>query len=171
MDVELKKIKSEILNDKGQAIVEFIVFLPIMLVTYTLIVTVTASINASINQQKATRSYFYRFMKQNSYAPLVSTIGSETFRNIKNLGMYSIGWHIKSDDNARYAECFKLNGILNEDNGETCDRPARGSTQSNFIRVFTFYGICSANYVRADGSDEFIHDQQNVLGRSCVLKE
>ena len=44
-------------NRKGQAIFEFIIFLPILLILYGVLVSVSSAINGSINQQKATRGF------------------------------------------------------------------------------------------------------------------
>ena len=46
-------------KQQGQALVEFIIFLPFMLMMYTVVITLGDAINGSINQQKATRAYFY----------------------------------------------------------------------------------------------------------------
>ena len=48
---------------RGQALFEFIVFLPFLLFMLTIMFTVGNAINGSINQQKAVRRYFFTSTK------------------------------------------------------------------------------------------------------------
>ena len=101
--------KKKILNDKGQAIFEFVLFLPFIIFLYTVLVNLTNSINGSINQQKATRGYFYRLLKQDSRAP--NRIDIEFFMGagINVVGPVSVGWRRKSlGESQSFGTCYKF---------------------------------------------------------------
>jgi hypothetical protein len=78
------------LDQRGQALIELIIFLPLIFTLYGLIGGFANAINGSINQQKITRSYFY-FRAQNSS----NLVGPQ----IINLG--------------EGLECFLLGGVIN----------------------------------------------------------
>ena len=69
MAANSKKLKKISLKEEGQAIFELLVFLPVFLFLFVVIYNIGNSINISINQQKATRRYFYYIQKGNSFLP------------------------------------------------------------------------------------------------------
>ena len=56
-------------NQTGQALIELIIFLPLMFMFYSMISGFANAINASINQQKVARAYFYYKVQNNSTIP------------------------------------------------------------------------------------------------------
>ncbi|MEK6626332.1 MAG: hypothetical protein AABY86_15285, partial [Bdellovibrionota bacterium] len=54
------------MNTRGQALFEFIIFAPLFLGLMSLMISISASINGGINQQKALRGYYYNVLKGNS---------------------------------------------------------------------------------------------------------
>ena len=56
-------------HQKGQALIELIIFLPLMFMFYSMISGFANAINGSINQQKIARSYFYYRLQNNSTIP------------------------------------------------------------------------------------------------------
>jgi hypothetical protein len=175
----IKKPKK--LKDDGQALFEFIVFLPFLIYLFTLMVTISNSINASINQQKATRGYFYYLMKGNSMAPTRSDLRDYRTRGITGLvGITAIGWREKSEGDESVAPCFKFSTLFSPssesgiDENETCDTPSGGKV-SQFVRVYTLYGVCGATYSALDGASGS-HYIQNVPSvpsfnsQSCTLR-
>ena len=62
------------LREEGQALFEFVVFLPFLLFILVLMFTLGNAINGSINQQKAARRYFFYLNKGNSTLPNASNL-------------------------------------------------------------------------------------------------
>jgi hypothetical protein len=137
---DTKNINSE----KGQAIFEFLVFLPLLILLYILSVSVNGAINASINQQKITRGYLYARLKNNSTYPPPDLLKS----SIRSAGMFVTGWREKTlgdTEGVPLAPCFPIPVFGEASNKDTCD--AGGSeTTTGFIRVETVYGICGATW-------------------------
>lgn len=150
-------------GQRGQALVEFIIFLPFMLTMYTLVVMIGDAINGSINQQKATRGYFYYRMQNTSYItrPLRSG-GVPAFTNWNTFGMFFLGWadYLEGGLSPVYP-CYKLNLPFSAAAGDRCeDRYTTPTTQ--FIRVGTVYGLCGATMSRSTGAgpSEFAEQPQ-----------
>lgn len=137
-------------NQKGQALIELIIFLPLMFMFYSMISGFANAINGSINQQKITRAYFYYQVQNNSTVPKPS--GS--WRDWRSFGMFYIGWKEKfaSGDGVEgtpVAPCYKLSIPLAAAGNDNCaEKYTTPSTQH--IRVQTVYGICGATYNRQD---------------------
>lgn len=147
MGAKKKTLKN---NEEGQAIFELLIFMPILIFFYTIIFNVGNSINVSINQQKATRRYFYYLTKGNSYVP-----NNRVLENYKSgfirAGIAMVGFADRLDGGGGgsgepIAPCFKFNSFFASDNGESCEEPVSGERQSAFVRVYTAYGICGENY-------------------------
>lgn len=130
---------------RGQALVEFIIFLPFMLMMYTVVVVLGDAINGSINQQKATRGYFYH-RNQNSAQVVRPRIGTNSnFTTWKSFGHHFVGWSDYIVEPSPYLPCYRLNLPFAADTGDACDRPYTKTT-TQFIRVGTIYGICGATF-------------------------
>lgn len=144
-------VKKKILKEDGQAIFEFLAFMPFLVFLFVVIVTIGNSINASINQQKFTRRYFYYLMKGNSFFPdhfdlnnYVNSAGAQM------VGMTSIAYRAKADGSNSMAPCFRFINAFSGDPSESCEKDAAGGV-SNYVRVYTFYGACGATFT-VDGS-------------------
>lgn len=179
MIMVVKKKKNIFLeNEKGQAIFEFVIFLPFLIFIYTAFVNISSSINGSINQQKATRGYLYRILLQDSKAPNRNNLEYLSSQGRNVIGMSSVGWRVKSKgDTQSYGACYKFLSLFGSGEGEECDDLRVGELQSNFIKVFTFYGVCANTYMRSkNGFFEETHFfrnglYSNVVGSDqCVLK-
>lgn len=163
-------------NQKGQALIELIIFLPLMFMFYSMISGFANAINGSINQQKVARGYFYYRLQGNSTAP--KPLGGD-YSSMSTFGMFYIGWKDKfltgNDDAGKpIAPCYKLSIPLAPGTTDNCE--TKYSTPSTmFIRVQTVYGICGATYARQDQSvlmlpDVFKADISTVIGESsCHL--
>ena len=128
------------MNNKGQSIFEFILFLPIILGLYFLTVTFGNAINGSINQQKVTRGYFYARAINGSNLP--KPIYSDN--SWRDFGMYWVGFKESFVGQTPKAPCYKIPGFAGQVQG-SCDR-SYTSKSTHFIRVETVYGICGATY-------------------------
>lgn len=146
MDVKRKSLKND---EEGQAIFELLVFMPILIFFYTIIFNVGNSVNVAINQQKATRRYFYYLVKGNSYAPRNVTL--ERFKaGTLRVGVSMVGFADRLEGGGGgglpIAPCFKFNSFFAPSNGEECEEPNEGERQTSFVRVYSAYGICGENY-------------------------
>jgi hypothetical protein len=167
------KIKNFFLNQRGQAVFEMILFLPILMFLYTIYYTVGNAISGSINQQKAVRGYYYARMKGNSYVETSNELKYLHSRGIGRVGFSALGWAQRTDKNGPpYAPCFSFSSLLKNNSGETCDGKDRDSPDSSrFIRLFTVYGVCGASYsVDPNDPQEFIIEPsgQALGSASCI---
>lgn len=176
MIMAVKKIKKlDVLgNENGQAIMEFLLFLPFMLMMYSVSMSLSNAINASINQQKITRSYFYYRNMNNSTIPRPRRDGQIPSESWKVFGTQIMGWNEKlvAGENP-LAPCFKFALPLGEGVGDSCeDSYSKLSTQ--YIRVQTVYGVCGATYVK-DGKHNIPYPRGASGGSAplqhCVIVE
>ncbi|WP_127715139.1 TadE/TadG family type IV pilus assembly protein [Halobacteriovorax sp. HLS] len=150
MAVKKKKNIFLLGDEKGQAIFEFVIFLPFLIFIYTAFINISSAINGSINQQKATRGYFYRVLLHDSKAPNRHTMETLASAGRNVLGPVSLGWRVKSEgDTKSYGACYKFLGFFGNGSDEECDESRSGENDSNFIKVFTFYGVCGNTYMRS----------------------
>ena len=140
-------------NQQGQALIELIIFLPIMFVFYSMISGFANAINASINQQKVTRAYFYYRVQNNSTIPKPSTLNPTWTQ----FGMFFIGWKDyfqgaggSGESGKPVAPCYRVSVPLASGPTDVCE--AEYTTPSTmFIRVQTVYGVCGGTYAVLDG--------------------
>lgn len=134
-------------GDKGQALIEFILFFPFLLMMYSVTLSLANSINASINQQKQIRGYFYYRMQNNSTSPY--PIRGETV-SFNRFGQQVNLWGVNLVEDLPVAACFKFNIPLGEAEGDSCEDAYTDRT-TQYIRVGTAYGVCGATYQNNDG--------------------
>ncbi|MBY0516136.1 MAG: pilus assembly protein [Bacteriovoracaceae bacterium] len=144
-------------NQKGQALVEFIIFLPFMVMMYTVVVSLGDAIHGSINQQKATRAYFYFRMQNNSQISKPQRDGGSLLNNSWNsFGHFFIGWANELQNGANpLAPCYRLNLPFAAAAGDSCDQTYTDVT-TQFIRVETVYGACGATFRRSGAPNDFV---------------
>lgn len=141
--VSMKKVK---LDQRGQALIELIIFLPLIFTLYGLIGGFANAINGSINQQKITRSYFY-FRAQNS-STMPKPSGLENYQTLKRYGMFFIGWSntpVEGSSNPE-APCYQISFPVEGAASDKCENTYNKAT-TQFIRVGTVYGTCGNTYV------------------------
>lgn len=167
-------------KDRGQALIELIIFLPLMITLYSVIGGFASSINGSINQQKITRAYFYYRVQNNSTIPSPKTGPIDNWRQF---GIYYIGWkdYFKggSDEGGQpIMPCYKISIPFKDNPQDKCEE-TYNQTQTLWVRVGTVYGVCGATY-RNDGTVSFptLPDggdanafQQVVDRRSCIITQ
>ena len=145
-------------SSQGQAIFEFIIFIPIILIFYAIIIWISSAINGSINQQKATRGYTYGVIKGNPMIP-IRLLLEKNFggQGIKRQGMMVFLYADKltsTDPPQPYAECYEV-PHYGEGDPENCDDRIESDDRSSpFIRVMTGYGLCGATYQNSDQSGQ-----------------
>lgn len=162
-------------NDKGQSIIEFVLFLPLLLMSYTLTLSIANAINGSINQQKVTRAYFYYTLQNNSTFPKpYRDGGSEPYYSWKQFGMQIMGWTEELIDNTPVMTCYKFNLPLGKNQADECKKGYSEKT-TQYIRIGTVYGACGATYVNNQG-DLFRVPSGGVgatilaSGESCLIQ-
>ena len=138
-------------NQKGQALIELIIFLPLMFMFYSMIAGFANAINGSINQQKITRAYFYYRAQGNSTLPKPDD--EKTYMGWKTFGMYIIGWkdYFAAGGVSPVAPCYELKLPMGRGPGDKCEDAYREAT-TQLIRVQTVYGVCGATYERFDST-------------------
>lgn len=135
-------------DEKGQALFEFIIFIPFLMMLYSLTLTISNALNASINQQKAARGYFYYLRQNDSRFPSPSRDeGLDPLDSFKTFSMTIIGWADKFDGQVPVSPCFEFKLPIGDLEGDSCDNSYQ-EEKTQFVRVGTVYGVCGANYVR-----------------------
>lgn len=140
---------------RGQAIFEFIIFIPVMIVLYSIMIWVASAINGSINQQKATRGYAYGIIKGNPMIPIRAVL-EKNFQEgeveIQGMMAFLYADRLTQEEPRRpYAQCYRI-PTYGEGDPENCDDGV-GPEDSNspFIRVMTGYGLCGETYENSGG--------------------
>ena len=169
-------MKKKMLDQKGQALIELIVFLPLMFMVYAIISGFANSINASINQQKFTRGYFYYRAQNNSTLPKPE--GGMPHLNWDQFGMHYLGFMEAFDSDDRpVMPCYKISIPIAAAKGDLCENAYKtGNTQ--FIRIGTVYGICGATYSRQGTSVIHVPDYLSLPNgytalidqSSCIIR-
>jgi hypothetical protein len=130
-------------NQKGQALIELIVFLPLMFTVYAVISGFANAINGSINQQKVTRAYFYYRVQNNSTVPKPDA--EKTYSQFRQFGMYFVGWKLSFVDEMPMAPCYKVSIPMRSASSDDCQE-SYSEPNTLFMRVGTVYGVCGATY-------------------------
>jgi hypothetical protein len=151
----MKNIK--INQQSGQALIELIIFLPIMLILYSVISGFANAINGSINQQKVARAYFYNRVMHNSTIPKPGADGGVP-SNWNRFGMFFIGWMDRfSSGDSPLMPCYKVTIPMNASGEKGCGESYSKKT-TQFIRVGTVYGMCGATFVIQNSQPFFLPD-------------
>lgn len=143
-------------NESGQALIELIIFLPIMFTVYALISGFANAINGSINQQKITRAYFYFRTMNNSYVPKPDYINQPYFsESWRKFGMFMIGWRENmANQTEPLMPCYKISFPIAAAQGDNCEN-SYGQPTTQYIRVGTVYGVCGGTF--ATQASEVVH--------------
>lgn len=166
-------------NHKGQAVFEFIVFMPLLVFLFTIIIKLGNSINLSINQQKVTRRYLYQLSKNSSTLPIMFSLEQNlTNTSLEFVGMSTVAWRERSlegSPNSSLAPCIEIGQLFSSSTGETCEEPNEDDKTTRFLRVFTAYGICGETYSKTGNQYVRVKDSIGNLSvlntaASCVFR-
>lgn len=146
-----------VVNRKGQALFEFMIFLPIMIILYGIVIAISSAINGSINQQKATRGFIYGYIKGSPTIPVRILIRENLGENVRIQGMfaYLFGDSLDPGPPPRpHATCYDV-PTYGQVEPEDCEASVDSADRSSpLIRVKTGYGLCGATYyVNPDAND------------------
>lgn len=176
MGADMKSFKEALKEKKqsGQAIFEFIIFLPLIIYLFTVLTNVGDAINGSINQQKATRGYFYGSIRGNSYPISHKDLMDYSNQGLTGAGLMAFQWVNKADGGetggSYYSSCYPFLTFLGMGNkDETCEEPIVEDRQTSIIRVGTVYGICG-EFFRVVGNT-WTHDIVDRTAMSCRLSQ
>jgi len=147
------------MNEKGQALIELIIFLPMMFMLYSMISGFANAIYGSINQQKVTRGYFYYRVQNNSTIPKPDE--EKTYQAWQQFGMFFIGWKEYFVGNSPVQPCYKISVPMKPADADKCEDKYSKQT-SQFIRVGTAYGICGATFGKIGTSAFFLPDNPQL---------
>ena len=175
--MRVNESSKDILNrEDGQAIFEFMIFLPIMLYMLLMLMNIGNSVNASINQQKAARGYTFYLLKGNSLGNRrIDLAGLESGGgSLQEVSSFIIGWRAEQDSAGQksYASSYKLPTLPWGDNQEEdcLDKTDSSESKTQCIKVFTIFGICGETYV-SDGAKLFRSDSPEFGSfKSCNFK-
>ncbi len=141
--------KKKLLDEKGQALFEAMIFIPIFLYLVVMLINIGNSINVAINQNQATRAYTYFVMKGNSDGLGRSDLAalSGTFTEV---GSFIIGWSQDYVNNTNpIASSFHIPTLpWAEAEDENC-KDKSNAQDTNCIKVFTLYGVCGESFVNS----------------------
>lgn len=161
--------KESILNSQGQAIFEFIVFVPFYLYLLTVLMSFGNSINAAINQNKLIRGFFYRDLAGYSFPPIKRDLEELNKHGIDVVGMAVVGYRDRTDGENAVAGCVGIQRYIGADGAdETCEEPPDGETATRFIRLYTAYGVCGESW--SAGSDFYGRAYGQVSTNSCIVR-
>ena len=138
--------------EEGQAVFEFVIFIPLFIFLILIIYVIGNSINASINQQKMTRAYFYFITSHNSFAPAYGIL--EGSSSLNHISQDSIGWREKGQEESPVAGCFSLPTFFGGNKSDNnCDlSPDTKDNKIKMIRIYTVYGTCTATYKKQNNT-------------------
>lgn len=138
-------------NEKGQSLLEFIIFLPLFISLIVVSYRISMSIMGSINQQKIVRGYYYSLIRNNSFVPTYGDLRGVNY-SVSRTGMSFIGWRERKVGETPVAPCYSIGGFLGIER-EECQDPW-ASTGTSQIRVQTAFGVCGATFSTGPGTGE-----------------
>jgi hypothetical protein len=162
-------------DEAGQALIELIIFLPLMFTLYAVISGFANAINGSINQQKVTRAYFYYRAQNNSTIPKPQEGGVHAAWG--RFGMFFIGWKESFQaGTSPVMPCYKVSIPMKAANADKCGQKYTTET-TQFVRVGTVYGICGATYKNDNNVTAMLPDLPGmdftsvIDQRSCLITQ
>ena len=165
-----EEINNKFLDESGQSVFEFVIFIPFILYIVAVMMNAGNAINASINQQKATRGYAFRLLSGNSNVPTVTDLDIANGAGLVKTSTYIIGWGASKEGDVYHGACYKFPSMPGDglSDSEDCKNPIPGQTKTAYVRAYTFFGICGESYVK-----EGAYYRRDYIGRArdiCTYK-
>jgi hypothetical protein len=168
-------MKNNLSSQRGQALIELIIFLPLIVTLYSVISGFANSINGSINQQKIARSYYYYRIQNSSTTP--SPLSVPNFESWSYFSVFFIGWrdYVKGEGSP-VMPCYKVSIPFKDSPKDKCE-DAYNSEKSLWVKVGTVYGTCGATFYHKNGEVYYAPDQGDgdfsavVDQRSCIIMQ
>lgn len=164
-------------NQKGQALFELIIFLPLFLYMVKVLFDYGDAINNSINQLKVVRGYYFYTISNDSNAP--NRLFSKTFydRGISGnqalLSLDAYSWSLQSTvgDVRPIGSCVKVSGFLGgENNTDECASPNVVEEKTQFIRAYSAFGVCTGTWINVgSGSPLYALNWVAAASAPCII--
>jgi hypothetical protein len=172
-------MRKVLITQRGQALIELIIFLPLIVSFYAVISGFANSINGSINQQKIARAYFYNRLQNNSTFPGPGQVGGD-YKNWELFSFFFIGWKESfkgpgDEEGSPLMSCYKVNVPFRNGPSDKCEDTYK-EARSLWVRVGTVYGVCGATYYYNGNKIYYAPDLKGsdfsvvVDRRSCIIK-
>ncbi len=163
--------KSPKINQKGQALFEFIIFLPIFLYMIKILFDYGDAINHSINQLKVVRGYYSYSNAGDSNLPNLAFANDFKGRGVAQIGSDAFAWSATKTTGSILptGSCVKVMGFLgNGIQGETCEAPQVDNLKTQFIRAYSAYGVCTGTWSQSENTPGiYFLDWNNAATNSC----
>ncbi len=170
-------------GQRGQALIELIIFLPLIVSLYSVIAGFANSINGSINQQKIARAYFYHRLQNNSTFPGPGQVEERVYQNWRLFSFFFIGWKESfkgggEEEGSPLMSCYKVNVPFRNsptDKTDKCEDSYK-EARSLWVRVGTVYGACGETYYYVDNRVYYAPDLKGsnfsvvVDKSSCIIQ-
>ena len=99
------------------------------------------------------------------------TLNSLADGGIVNAGFYAIGWRNKSSGQVPVAPCYKLFTFGKVTPADKCEDGISNAEVTNFIRVHTVFGVCTALYGMDNNVIRRVEAIPGVdISTSCTLR-
>tara|TARA_R110002049_G_scaffold49511_5_gene141615 strand:+ start:2764 stop:3255 length:492 start_codon:yes stop_codon:yes gene_type:complete len=154
-------------NQKGQAIFELIIFMPLFLFLIKTLFDYGDAINHSINQNKAVRGYYFYVAANDSYLPNIAFM--DDFSAINSISLDTFSWstiRVPDENPKPRGSCVKVPGFLGNGINEECNDPAPDDNKTQFIRVYTSFGVCTGSFLQTNAG-EFNLSWENAAAALC----
>jgi hypothetical protein len=108
----------------------------------------------------------------NSTIPTLDTLTD--LNSLDSVGSSVVGWTKEEVNNSKpdpTAPCYKISTFMTSGPSEQCDDARDQSTKAtNYVRVYTAYGVCGAGYYKDGGRFVFDALNQSRGAASCSIK-
>lgn len=162
-------------KEQGQALIELIIFLPLIVTLYSVIAGFANSINGSINQQKISRAYFYNRIQNNSTIPGPNLVEG-SYQSWTLFSVFYIGWKDYFKGEVPVMPCYKVSIPFKDSPTDKCE-DSYTDAKTLWVRVGTVYGVCGSTFQRGNSNNVFYvpdgegADFNSVLDKSsCTIR-
>ncbi len=163
-------------NEKGQAIFELIIFLPIFLFLIKSLFDYGDAINLSINQLKVVRGYYFYSVSHDTMLPSAKFL--EDFKNngVNHVSLDAFSWSldtIAESGGSPVGACVKVYGFLGNEIEEECREANPVDRKTQFIRIYSSFGVCSGTWSKAEAAsaNPYVLNWQESVSRQCARTE
>jgi hypothetical protein len=162
------------INQKGQALFELIIFLPLLLYMIKILFDYGDSINHSINQLKVVRGYYHYVNANDSNLPNLMFAQDFAQRGVLgHIGSDAYAWSSTKTTNGvnPTGSCVKIFSFLGSGiSGDEClDPQVEDGNKTQFIRSFSAYGVCTGSWAAAQNSPNlYFLDWQSASTIPCT---
>ena len=159
-------------NENGQAIFELIIFLPIFLFLMKSLFDYGDSINLSINQIKAVRGYYFYSNSHDTMLPNRNFLEEFKTAGVNHVSLDTFSWSLDTFAESRnpVGACVKVFGFLGNEIEEECREPAPDERKTQYIRIYSSFGVCSGTWSRAEAAsaNPYVLNWEEASARQCA---